>query len=204
MRIVDCEQGSPEWLKARTGLVTASRFKDARSKLAKGAASAAQLDYMASLAIERLTGDLSDTFVTPAMQRGTELENEARACYEAETGAFVTQAGICLHDSLPFGYSPDGLVGEDGLIEIKCPANAYKLAQLYITRDVSEYMDQMQGGMWITGRRWCDMVPYHPRLPMRPIRVERDQAYIDKLVLDLHSFMNSLDDYTKALRKAAA
>lgn len=204
MRVVDCEQGSPEWLHARTGLITASRFKDARDRKAKGEPSAAMLEYMASLAMERITGDLSDSFVTPAMQRGKDLEAEARACYEAETGAFVTEVGICLHDTLPFGYSPDGLVGDDGLIEIKCPANAYKLSQLFVTRDPKEYMDQIQGGMWITGRKWCDMVPYHPRLPMRPIRVQRDDAYIEKLALDLHSFAAAVDDYTKALRRAAA
>lgn len=204
MRIVNCEQRSPEWFAARTGLVTASRFKDARAKLKSGAPAQAQLDYMAELALERITGSLADRYVTPAMQRGTDLEGAARAAYEADTGEIVTELGMCLHDTLPFGYSPDGLVGSDGLVEIKCPANPYKLAQLLLTRDISEYLDQVQGGLWITGRAWCDVLIYHPSLPLRPLRVQRDQVHIDALQADLLAFASAVDDYTAQLRKVAA
>lgn len=204
MRTVNCEQRSPEWFAARTGLITASRFKDARSTLKGGRPSQAQLDYMAELAMERITGDLSDRFVTPAMQRGAELEDAARAAYEADTGEIVSTLGLALHDTLPFGYSPDGLIGADGLIEIKCPANAFKLSQQFITRDVSDYMDQVQGGMWITGRKWCDVLVYHPSLQIRPVRVERDDKYIADMELDLLAFSTEVDAYTAQLRKAAA
>lgn len=204
MRIINCEQRSPEWFAARCGLITASRFKDARATLKSGAPAQARLDYMAELALERITGSLSDRFVTPAMQRGAELEGAARAAYEADTGEIVTEMGICLHDTLGFGYSPDGLVGADGLIEVKCPANPYKLAQLLLTRDVAEYVDQVQGGMWITGRAWCDVLIYHPNIPLRPLRVPRDAAYIDKMETDLLAFSIEVDAYTERLRKEAA
>jgi exodeoxyribonuclease (lambda-induced) len=204
VRIINCEQRSPEWFAARCGLITASRFKDARATLKSGAPAQARLDYMAELALERITGSLSDRFVTPAMQRGAELEGAARAAYEADTGEIVTEMGICLHDTLGFGYSPDGLVGADGLIEVKCPANPYKLAQLLLTRDVAEYVDQVQGGMWITGRAWCDVLIYHPNIPLRPLRVPRDAAYIDKMETDLLAFSIEVDAYTERLRKEAA
>ena len=204
MRIVNCEQRSPEWFAARCGLITASRFKDARATLKSGAPAQSRLDYMAELALERITGSLADRFVTPAMQRGTELESAARAAYEADTGEIVSEMGMCLHDKLAFGYSPDGLVGADGLIEIKCPANPYKLAQLLLTRDVTEYVDQVQGGMWITQRAWCDVLIYHPSIPLKPLRVLRDDAYIKALEVDLLAFSVEVDSYTERLRKEAA
>lgn len=204
MRIVECEQGSPEWFAARTGKVTASRFIDARATNKDGKSSQKRLDYMAELALERITGNLADRFVNDAMRRGTQLEPEARDAYQVLTGNFVTAVGICLHDTLPIGYSPDGLVDDDGLIEVKCPASPFKLTQLLLTRDVSEYMDQMQGGMWITGRKWCDLIVYHPSLPLRQIRIMRNDEHIGKLVLDLDRFMADVDEYTAQLRKAAA
>lgn len=204
MRVINCEQRSPEWFAARCGVITASRFKDARAKLKSGAPAQAQLDYMAELALERITGSLADRFVTPAMQRGTELESAARAAYEADTGEIVTELGMCMHDTLGFGYSPDGMVGTDGLIEIKCPANPYKLAQLLLTRDISEYVDQVQGGLWITGRAWCDVLIYHPSIPLKPLRVPRDDAYIKALEADLLAFSAEVDAYTERLRKEAA
>jgi len=200
--VIDCEQHSPEWFAARTGRITMSRAKDARAKLKNGAPSQAQLDYMAELAIERVSGSMVDRFVTPAMKRGTELEDEARQLYEARTGAFVDEVGICIRDG--FGGSPDGLVDADGLIEIKCPANPFKLAQLYIEHDPAEYMDQMQGLMWITGRQWCDLVVYSPGLPLKVQRVPRDDAHIEALLADLHVFAARVDEYTAQLRKAAA
>lgn len=204
MRVINCEQRSPEWFAARCGLITASRFKDARATLKNGAPAQARLDYMAELALERITGALADRFVTPAMQRGTELESAARAAYEADTGEIVAELGMCLHDTHAFGYSPDGLVGDDGLIEIKCPANSYKLAQLLLTRDIAEYVDQVQGGMWITGRAWCDVLIYHPSMPLKPIRVMRDDDYIKELEMSLLAFAVEVDAYTDRLRKEAA
>jgi exodeoxyribonuclease (lambda-induced) len=203
VRVINCEQRSPEWFAARCGLITASRFKDARAKLASGKPAQDRLNYMAELALERITGSLADRFVTPAMQRGTELESAARAAYEADTGEIVTELGLCLHDTLGIGYSPDGLVGNDGLIEIKCPANAYKLAQLLLTREIGEYADQVQGGLWITGRAWCDVLIYHPSIPLKPLRVTRDEDYIKALETDLLEFAAEVDTYTKRLRKEA-
>lgn len=204
MRVINCEQRSPEWFAARCGLITASRFKDARARLKGGGPAQAALDYMAELAMERITGSLVERFVTPAMQRGSELEAAARAAYEADTGEIVSELGLCLHDKHGFGYSPDGLVGDDGLIEIKAPANAYKLTQALLSRDVSEYMDQVQGGLWITGRKWCDVLVYHPAIPLRPIRVSRDEDYIGTMEMDLLAFSVEVNAYTDKLRKASA
>ncbi len=204
MRVVNCEQRSPEWFAARCGLITASRYKDARATLKNGSPAQSRLDYMAELALERITGSLTDRFVTPAMQRGTELESAARAAYEADTGEIVSELGMCLHDTLAFGYSPDGLVGDDGLIEIKCPSNPYKLAQLLLTRDINEYADQVQGGLWITGRAWCDVLIYHPSIPIKPLRVARDAAYIKALEADLLAFAAEVDSYTERLQRQVA
>lgn len=204
MRVIQCEQRSPEWFAARTGVCTASRFKDARDTLKTGKPSQRRLDYMAELALERVTGILTDTYVTPAMQRGSDLEGAARELYCAETGEIVQEMGFALHDLLDIGYSPDGLVGSDGLIEIKCPANAYRLVSQLINGDATDYMDQIQGGMWITGRQWCDLVVYHPSLPLRPIRIERDEKYIEKLEMDLFAFLVEVQDLTAQLRKVAA
>ncbi len=204
MREILCEQRSPEWFAARCGRPTASRFADVMSKLKSGAPSDKRAGYMADLALERLTGALAETFVTPAMQRGTELEEAARQAYCAETGELVTALGFALHDTLDAGCSPDGLVGDDGLIEIKCPANARKLCDLYITRDPAEYEWQIHGQLWITGRAWCDLVVYHPSLPIRPIRIERDEKRISELADGIAAFLAELDQLTNQLRKAAA
>lgn len=201
MRIIACEQGSAEWLAARTGRITASRFKDVRGTPAK------RRGYLVDLAWERITGDMADCFVNDAMKRGTELEPAARIAYESLTGELVDEVGICMSDCSRFGYSPDGFVGADGLLEIKCPTNKAVVSDLWITRDLSDYMDQMQGGMWITGRAFCDFVCYDQRLESvgmdtLHIRVARDDAYIDKLVSALHAFDAEVTEYTRKLREA--
>ena len=201
MRAIACEQGSPEWFAARTGVCTASRYKDAMATLKSGAPAKERLDYMAELAIERITGSLADKFVNDAMKRGTQLEPEARQQYSAETGELVQEFGFALHDTLALGCSPDGLVGDAGIIEIKCPVNAYKLAELMSGRGADEYMPQIQGNLWILGREWCDLVPYHPALPLRPIRVKRDEAYISKMADALSGFLADVDSYTAQLRQ---
>lgn len=164
MRVFAVDQGSPEWLQLRTGVATASRAEDVLATLKSGAPAKARQDYACELAIERITGSMVEHFVNGAMQRGTDLEPEARAAYEAMTGELVDQVGFCLHDSLAAGASPDGLIGADGLLEIKCPQSQIKIAQYWATGDVSEYLPQVHWQMWITGRAWCDLVIYDPRM----------------------------------------
>lgn len=218
MKILHLQQGSEEWLAARAGVITASRFTDARSKLSRasknGAAgdmSGTALDYAWTIVMERISGHpLDDTFVTWQMKRGTELEPAARMEYETLTGAFVSESGIALTDDGSFGYSTDGLVDDDGLVEIKCPAACQKIGAIWSHPETAEaeYIDQMQGGMWITGRQWCDLVVYCPWLEsvgkqLFVKRIERNEEYIETLETDLMAFKTLVDKYESILRYAA-
>jgi len=164
MRVLDCQQGSTEWLRARLGVATASRASDALSVLKSGAPSKARMDYAIELAFERVSGSVLEKVVTVAMSRGSELEPDARAAYEARTGVLVDQMGFALHDTLQAGASPDGLIGADGLLEIKCPFGQDRIARIWATNDISDYAQQIEWQMWILGRQWCDVAIYDPRL----------------------------------------
>lgn len=164
MRTVNCQQGTQEWLRARLGVATASRAAEALSKLKSGAPAKACMDYAIELAFERVSNRMLDKAVTPAMQRGSELEPEARAAYEAKTGVLVDSMGFALHDVLQAGASPDGLVGDNGLIEIKCPFSQVNIARIWASEDISDYIPQVEWQMWITDSYWCDVVIYDPRL----------------------------------------
>ena len=165
MQIRNFPQRSPEWYAARVGVATASRASDALGRLKNGQPSKACIDYATELAFERVSGSLVEKgFQTQAMARGQDLEPAARAAYESATGEMVTEIGFAIHDTLNAGCSPDGLVSEDGLIEIKCPFSQTSVARLWTHADFSEYIDQVEWQLWITGRRWCDIVIYDPRL----------------------------------------
>lgn len=216
MRFIECQQGTPEWLQARAGLITASRFAEAISTTSRASAgrlagdpSAAAERYAADLAIERISkqpyGEPPRAWV---LDRGHEMEARARVQYEGRTGAFVTEAGICITDDGIFGYSSDGLVDDDGLIEIKAPIDSAKILHIMTTGDLSEYMHQMQGGMWITGRAWCDFIMFVPDLECigRDLfvhRVLRDDAFIDAMVAELVRFERMVCGYEQAFRTAA-
>jgi hypothetical protein len=150
--------------------------------------------YAADLAIERISGQPhGEPPKAWVLERGHEMEAAARRIYEGRTGAFVTEAGICLTDDEVFGYSTDGLVGDDGLIEIKAPIDSTKILAMWQTGDTSEYDHQMQGGMWITGRKWCDFIMYVPDLAavgkdLYVKRIFRDDTFIDDLAARLAKF----------------
>ena len=190
-------QGSPEWFAARVGRVTASRVADviARTKTGWGASRA---NYMAELIAERLTGETAASFTNAAMQWGTEKEPDARAAYEFRADKDVTEIGFVPHPTITMaGASPDGLVGDDGQIEIKCPNTATHIDTL-IDRDIAgKYVTQMQWQMACTGRAWCDFVSYDPRLPesMRVWvqRVPRDDVMIAALEKDVIAFLAEVD-----------
>ena len=209
-RLIECAQGSQEWLEARTGVITASRFKDAVDALKNGTPSAKSVSYAAQVAIERISRTPSDDgFTTWQMRRGTELEPMARMEYEVSTGNLASESGIALTEDGVFGYSTDGFVGDDGLIEIKCPASPEKIVGMWATGDLSEYIHQIQGGLWITGRKWCDFIMYCPQL--EPVgkqlflrRVERDDNFIDDMVEKLLAFKARVDANEEILRKEAA
>lgn len=209
-RLIECAQGSQEWLEARTGVITASRFKDAVDALKNGTPSAKSVSYAAQVALERISRTPSDEgFTTWQMRRGTELEPKARMEYEFRTGNLASESGIALTEDGVFGYSTDGFVGDDGLIEIKCPASPEKIVAMWATGDLSEYIHQIQGGLWITGRKWCDFIMYCPQLD--PVgkqlflrRVERDDNFIDDMVEKLLAFKVRVDANEEILRKEVA
>ena len=201
MKFIECPQGTPEWFAARVGKITASCFADAISVCQKKSATRNPGDptavaerYAADLAIERISGQAhGEPPKAWVLERGHEMEAAARRIYEGRTGAFVTEAGICVTDDSIFGYSSDGLVDDDGLIEIKAPIDSTKILAMWQTGDTSEYDHQMQGGMWITGRKWCDFILYVPDLAVvgKDLfikRIYRDDAFIDAMVEKLAAF----------------
>lgn len=166
MRILTMPQGSPEWFAARLGRVTGSRAKDVLATIKSGEA-AARRDYRIELVTERLTGQpLDDGFVSKDMLRGTELEPEAFAAYEAETGVLVRRTGFITFDHMMVGCSLDGDVDNlGGLIEIKCPKMATHYRYLSNPGMPNEHRAQMLHNVWVTGAAWCDFVSFDPRFP---------------------------------------
>lgn len=179
------EQGSREWLSARAGLITASRIADLMAKTKTGE-SAGRANYRAQLVAERLTGMPQESFSNAAMQWGTEQEPMARSMYEIKAGVMIDQIAIAMHPSISLtGASPDGLIGNDGLIEIKCPNTATHIEYAVSGKPPGKYVMQMLWQMECTGRQWCDFVSYDPRMPeeMRlfVVRVNRDEEKLAEI-----------------------
>ena len=188
MKIITASQGTPEWFSARLGLATGSKFSDVLA----GGKGLTRKAYAVQLALEIVTGKQAETFTNQAMQDGTEREPIARALYEAHTGNFVDEVGFCRHDSIECGVSPDGLIDEDGGLEIKCPKASTHAGYLAIPAEPSTYTAQIQGCMWVTGRAWWDFVSYHPDFPENAQlivrRIKRDSDYIVKLEQAVKAF----------------
>lgn len=199
-------QGSPEWYTARLGMATASRFSDVLAKIKTGEA-AARKNYRAQLICERLTGVPADSFTSSAMQWGIDTEPTAREAYEAQTGELVEQVGFIRLPDLMAGCSPDGLIGSDGGVEIKCPNTATHIDTL-LKGMPAEHLPQIHGAMWITGRQWWDFVSFDPRLPERLQlyiqRVKRDDAYIKTLEAEVKAFLAETDTLVAELERRAA
>lgn len=201
--MIEIIQGSPEWHAARLGKVTASRVADVVAKTKTGWG-ASRANYMAELLVERLTGQPAERYTNSAMQWGLDTEPEAKAAYEFRTDAAVAEAGFVPHPTIPMsGASPDGYVGNDGLVEIKCPNTATHIDTLLGQSVPDKYVAQMQWQMACTGRRWCDLVSFDPRMPepMRMFvgRVLRDDARIRALEADIAAFLAELDAKHAAL-----
>jgi len=192
------EQGTPEWFAQRLGKVTASRVADIIAKTKTGVA-ASRGNYLAQLVAERLTGQAADSFKSGAMQHGTETEPMARMAYETETGQMVTEVAMIQHPKIEMaGASPDGLVGEDGLVEIKCPNTSTHIATLMADKAPSGYMAQMQWQMACTGRAWVDFVSFDPRMPedmqLFIKRVPRDEKLIAEYEAEVIKFLAEVQD----------
>ena len=169
------EQRTDEWHNARLGKVTASRIADVMAKTKSGY-SASRANYTAELIVEHLTGKPGDSYQNASMMWGTDTEPMARAAYEAHRGVLVEEVGFVPHPTLgAAGASPDGLVGEDGLVEIKCPKTATHIETMMAETIPLRYALQMQFQMMCTGREWCDFVSFDPRMP------ETMQLYVQRL-----------------------
>ena len=251
MIVYDMPQGTPEWFQARAGIITASMFGVARSKVGGltaqqqtfvdavrsgkpervalelagykkaptsetvkraldgekvGKPSEAALDYAYKLALERATEECLDEeqFETYAMRRGKELEADARMAHELKLGTMVEQVGFIVDNNETFGVSLDGLLGTDGSSEYKCFYQPSKLRRILHDGNLDDAIEQVQGGLWVTGRQWCDFVLYCPKLEsigkhLTVIRVERDQAFIDELERDLWDFNDIVTRYLDEL-----
>jgi len=192
------EQGSDDWFAARLGRVTASRVADVMTKTKSGYG-AGRKNYMMELLCQRLTGNREEGFTNAAMQRGTDMEPIARGRYEIENDILVDEIGIVNHPSIDnFAASPDGLVGEDGLIEIKVPNTATHIAFLQSGRIPPKYQTQMTVQMLCTERNWCDFVSFDDRLPdhlqYRCVRFELDADRAKEITDEVESFLKELDE----------
>ena len=201
----DIEQGTDEWFAIRCGKVTASRVADVIA-MTKSGYSASRANYEAQLICEILTSKSAESFTNAAMQWGTEIEPLARAQYELKTGNMVNQVGFVVHPMIEqAGASPDGLIGEDGCIEIKCPNTSTHLDTLLSQKVPSKYITQMTWQMVCTGRKWCDFVSYDPRLPenlqLYIERIELDEEYGKKLESEVKGFLEEVNEKVEKLRK---
>lgn len=191
------EQGSEAWKQARLGKVTASRVADVVARTKSGWA-ASRKNYLAELVAERLTGNAAEGYTNAAMQWGLDTEPQARAAYEFFRDAPVEPVGFVDHPTVAMsGASPDGLVGDAGLIEIKCPLTATHIDTLLNRTVAGKYVTQMQWQMACTGRAWCDFASFDPRMPgdlqLFVERVHRDDERIAELETAANEFLAELD-----------
>lgn len=193
MEIVRCEQNSPEWEAARVGIPTASQFSAILASGRGGGPSKTRATYMRKLAGERITGRPAENFSNVHFDRGHKMEPEARALYEFSSGVEVEQVGFIKNYGA--GASPDSLVGDVGLLEIKTALPHILIEHLDAGRVPPEHVAQMQGQMWVSERSWCDLIIYWPAMPVFQARVERDDQYIDKsLAPGVQRFIDELED----------
>ena len=196
-------QQSPEWYQAKIGKVSASRCADLMAKTKSGY-STSRKNYMMELIIARLTGEYPESYTSAAMQWGIDTEAEARLQYEGATLNIVKQVGfIELNENI--GCSPDGLIGDEGGLEIKCPNSATHIETLLSGNIDRKYILQMQFSMWVTGRKWFDFVSYDPRWPidLRLFikRVERDEVMISEIKKEVDSFLAEMFDSMNKLKE---
>jgi len=199
------EQGSVEWYAQRLGKVTASKISDLVAKTKSGP-SASRKNYMMQLLCERLTGRKEESYTNAAMQRGTDLEPQARSFYEVDKGVMVAETGFVQHPYIEMaGASPDGLVNDDGLVEIKCPNTATHVEVLRTGRIDSGYELQMLWQMICTGRKWCDFVSYDDRMPeelqYKCVRLMFDTARAVEVTTEVNAFLIELSALESEMRE---
>lgn len=192
MIIMDVEQGSKEWFALRAGIPSASNF----SKIitTKGLPSKSAQKYMYTLAVERITGKKEDSFTSGAMQRGIDMETEARQLYEMLHNATAEEVGFCFKDeAMRFGCSPDALIGKDEGLEIKSPSASVHCEYLLKDKLPSTYFQQVQGSLFVTGLKGWNFMSYFPAVRPLMVKVQPDKVFIAKLDVELYRFCEELD-----------
>ena len=198
MEIFNCEQGTEEWHRCRLGIPTASEFK---SILAKGEGKMRRT-YMMKLLGERFTGEPADAFTNAHMERGHVMEEDARKLYSFLHDVDLRQVGFVRNGNV--GCSPDSLIGDNGMLEIKSKLPHLQLEAIFADKLPSEHQAQVQGQLWVAEREWCEFVSYWPKLPLFVKRVHRDDAYIAKLKTEVNAFLEELDALTERLMRDGA
>jgi len=194
MNSIEIPQGTQEWFQARLGCLTASRANDACA----AETTAAYQNYLWQLVAERETKTVEESYVSADMDRGSELEPLARAAYEVHTGTFVTQTGFWPHPEIKwFGASPDGLVGDDGLIEIKCPRTSTHLRYRSEGKVPTKYKRQMMCQLLCTGRKWVDFVSFDNRVreskQLFIVRFEPKEKDITEMLESIQKFLQNVE-----------
>jgi hypothetical protein len=198
-QIFDCEQGSPEWFAARMGIPTASEFDTVQAKGKGGGESKTRRTYMLKLAGEILTGEPMYSYSNDHMERGKEMEDEARNAYAFMTDLEPQRIGFLRRGDA--GASPDSIVGSNGLLEIKTKLAHLQLDVILGGELPSEHKAQVQGQLWVSGREWCDFVSYWPGLPLFVKRVHRDEEYIKTLASAVDQFNSELADLVAKVKQ---
>jgi putative phage-type endonuclease len=199
MKIINCVQGTEEWFKARCGVPSASNFE--KIITTKGERSKQREKYLYQLAGETIVGKSEEAYTNGAMQRGQLLEAEAREAYELITGNTVVQLGFCVSEGEHIcGASPDGLVAEDGALEIKCPSLAVHVSYLLSGGLPSDYFQQVQGQLFVTGRKWSDFVSYYPGIKPLIVRVYPDKEFVEALRTEIEAFCSDLKKIVEKIR----
>jgi len=196
MIIHEMQQQTNEWFAVRLGKITASCFAIATAKGRDGGPSSPRAELITDLVTERITRKPRKSKQTPSMKRGTEIEQEAREYYEALNGVEVRQVGFIERDE-DIGCSPDGLVGDKGMLEIKCPDSKTHIRYIREKRLPTAYVKQVQGNLWVAERDWIDFMSFDPRVSQRVsfiVRVYRDEAVIKELHIGLVMFLNALTE----------
>ena len=199
------DQRTAKWFQQRCGKVTASRISDVVAIRKDGRPTEARTNYMAEVIAEQLTGDTYEHYFNRAMEWGIEQEPYARSAYEISRDTLVEEVGFIQHPRIEMaGASPDGHVGDDGMIEIKCPTTATHIKTLLSREADPRYIPQMQWQMACTGRAWCDFASFDPRMPddlqLFVVRVPRDDEYIAELESAVVEFLAEVDEAIRAIR----
>ncbi len=201
MQIINnIDQGSSEWLDLRLGFITASKFKD----VIAGGAGKTRKSYMLQIAAEIVTGERLPTFSNSAMEWGTATEPQARSMYELENCFTVEEIAFAYFDDKKIGCSPDGLIGNDGLVELKCPNTTTQIETFLSGKMPTGHKPQVQGQLWVMDRDWCDFVSFDPRINGASSyfcqRIHRDEEYIKELSSKCDLFLGELGDLVEKLK----